>query len=795
MDSNGLRFWMLANPTDWLLGEGAAYDRRRRSLRLASVSKRLPDSLADLDPGETTARRNLVPAARDGYGNFARWDEALGAVVAGGALPGLVSIYTPPAGETVTDLTLGFEGILYIALSSGTVILNDPRARWDNRHLDLPGFRAWRLAASPNGGVWVLDRESRRLARLSGRPCPVRPGGPRVSRPCTPDEQPPLLAILPGTIAEENETPIGLACSPSGQLAVLASTPGRAAVVRLLPPHGPPSPAVRLRGALQAYSLAWVSDELLAVLLTHLPGEAPVYPLDMVEPEHGLRPVGNLYPLRKHDGGPFQHGLDFPSHYGTTSNSGASGSGSLPLDQISRPSLYRLGKASGRRRRQIDSGSSSTIWHRLYLEANLPPGCGVRIWLASSDNAGAQRIPDEQWYPHDFGQTPALAGPRLPRGGWARAVWVSVPSEVPLHPGLLDCPPQPDRTGLFTVLIQRGDRAVRQLRGRYLYLRAELFGDGHNSPEIAGLRAYASRFSYRDQYLPELYRENCFGPEADARLGQDVLRSTAPDFLERYLDIFEGMLTPLEDLVADSYLMTAPSTVPTAALDWLGTWLGMAFDAGLPQNRRRPMLARAMELYRLHGTLDGLRLALDLATGGLVRRGDIFVLEDFRLRRTFVTILGADLMEEDDPLVGGLWSSGNSIVGDTLFLGDENQRLLGEFLALYRDDVEKLENERRAVAAFFDRLAHRVSVLVRRETPLQELVRIRRVIAAEVPAHIRVQVLTASPDFLVGVSSLVGVDTHLGARPPVRPVRVSRSTLGVGDILLSPTSLDPRLEQ
>ena len=72
--------------------------------------------------------------------------------------------------------------------------------------------------------------------------------------------------------------------------------------------------------------------------------------------------------------------------------------------------------------------------------------------------------------------------------------------------------------------------------------------------------------------------------------------------------------------------------------------------------------------------------------------------------------MGADLADTTNPLTAGLSVSGNSFVGDTLVLGDETQR---EFLALFQADLP-LEDaqDRAAVAAFFDRLAYRVTVYV-----------------------------------------------------------------------------------
>jgi phage tail-like protein len=345
---------------------------------------------------------------------------------------------------------------------------------------------------------------------------------------------------------------------------------------------------------------------------------------------------------------------------------------------------------------------------------------------------------------------------------------------------------------LFTVLIQRSNRPVRDLRGRYLYVRLRLLGNQHSSPEIAAVRAYASRFSYRDHYLPELYHETMFRPDADAILpATPSARSTPADFLERFLDNFEGILTPLEERIVDSYLVTDPRTAPTEALDWLGSWIGMTFDPWYPESARRNALRYAPELYRWHGTLEGLKRSLDVATNGGVTGGEIIVLENYRLRRTFATILGADLADEQDPLLAGLSVSGNSYVGDTLFLGDENRK---EFLALFSADLKLNPDEEQAVEDLFDRLAHRVTILVHQEVEPHDLALIRRIVDFETPAHVEATILVASYGFMVGIASLVGMDTYLSVKPRPGPVRVNVSQLGVRDLLQRPASLDPRLE-
>ncbi|MCB1965290.1 MAG: phage tail protein, partial [Candidatus Accumulibacter sp.] len=218
-------------------------------------------------------------------------------------------------------------------------------------------------------------------------------------------------------------------------------------------------------------------------------------------------------------------------------------------------------------------------------------------------------------------------------------------------------------------------------------------------------------------------------------------------------------------------------------------WLGVAFDAALPEDRRREWLLHSSELARYHGTRRGLRLALDIASDGGVRGGEIVVLEGFRMRRLMSTLLGVNLNVEDDPLLPGLVISGNSVVGDTLVLG-EAERV--ELLALFRDELISTA-EREVVLAFYDKLAFRALVLVHQNVEPQDLGLIRRIVELESPAHVEVQVETATWPLLVGIASLVGVDTYLGPPRARVPARAGLSSLGNGDYVLGVGSLDPRL--
>ena len=59
------------------------------------------------------------------------WDDQLKAVVATGARPGNVPILLPPAASWPSDLAIGHDGVLYIALAvEGSVSMLDLRGNW-----------------------------------------------------------------------------------------------------------------------------------------------------------------------------------------------------------------------------------------------------------------------------------------------------------------------------------------------------------------------------------------------------------------------------------------------------------------------------------------------------------------------------------------------------------------------------------------------------------------------------------------------------------------------------------------
>ena len=716
-----------------------------------------------------------TPMARDSYGNYARLTSDGKHIVAGGSGPGEVPIYTVPSGQQVTDLTIGSDGILYIAMG-GSLVLVDRQDRWPDFTVTAAGFNFWRLAALPDGGVLALDRTKPQLGRVTGMPLQTGPAeipASGILRSCQQNPTPPQIAELYPLPASEQF----IAMAPVGrQIALLswaAATAGNtASFLRLFDFKTGLSNPGKLNGILWPYSVAWLGDLRLAVLVTGLK-EALAF--DLSHPGKELVAGGDALVLSGLNKGPFGHNAGQPPYY-------ADGVQLVPLLPLSLNSVAAFGSTDPQAPKVVDSGRAQTVWHRIFLEAILPPRCSVVVWLTAADQPSGITSPAAAWYPHAFGDADMSALP----GQTPAGVWLSIPSEVPYAQPLLGEPPAPGRQGLFMALAQRVNRAVRNLSGRFLGIRVELYGDRRSTPEIAALRVWASRFSYVRHYLPELYRENKFGPDAD-RPGACTRR----DFFERFVNLFEAQLTRIEDRVANAYLLTRPETAPDGALDWLGGWIGLD-PAGYPQDRRRARLLASANVYKQRGTVPGITNELDIATNGLCARGAVIVLEDFRLRHIFATILGANLAIQNDPLLPGYSGSSNSFVGNTLFLGDRGDQ--AEVLALFSALLPESAFEQAAVQQFFDSLANRMTVFIHDQVEAVDVNLVKSIVESEKPAHVAAAYRTATQPFMIGLAALLGIDSYLAPHPRRDPVVLNSSRIGRYNMVTQAPSLDPRLE-
>lgn len=763
-----------------------------------------------------------VPLTLDTFGNYARWDAAAGIVVAGGSGPSTagadeyqneaspalseVPIYFPPR-PTVSDLAMGEDGILYIA-SAGSLVMLDRRGRWRDFTLTLAEFSVWRIAALPGGGVLALDRANRQLGLFRGQPLytgptdATDPSAPKVLRPCNANDDPPrLVARVPLPQTEEYISVASLDAGTAGSFAVLSWASNTAvnknAYLRTVTATGSlislATARLQLAGVVFPYAVTSLGSGKIAALATNL-NESLVYnlPASNEGPTATLLPAGDTYILSAANLGPFVHvtpnTASSPPQYANAGSTGVSPSVPLyfPLLPLSLANVAAAAASLPTGPAIIDSGNARNVWHRLFIEAVVPPRCGAVVWLAASDSRTDLYLPSTPWFPHLLGDALPASVPAAMLPNAATAVWQSTSSEVSYAPALLTEDPIPGRQGLFMALIQRPNRSVRSLSGRFLAVRIQLNGDGRNTAEIAGIRFHGSRFSYVQNYLPEPYRESTFGPEADREAP-----STRQDFFERFVDIFEYQFTRIENQIAKAYLLTRVEAVPEAALPWLGGWIGVPQDDSYPPTRSRARLKATPALYRSRGTIKGITLALDVATGGMCRRGAVVLVEDFRLRHIFATILGADLAIKSDPMLPGYSASSNSIVGDTLFLGDPHMQ--AEIQALYAADLG-IDGGSEAAQELYDSLAHRLTVFVHNQVENVDFKLVQRIVDAEKPAHVKVAVLRASQAFLIGMASLLGVNSYLAPEQGTREATIDLSSVGGHDLVTHEASLDPRFE-
>ena len=229
---------------------------------------------------------------------------------------------------------------------------------------------------------------------------------------------------------------------------------------------------------------------------------------------------------------------------------------------------------------------------------------------------------------------------------------------------------------------------------------------------------------------------------------------------------------------------------PDDSLPWLGSWIGIPPDS-YPPGRSRARIQATPSLYKWRGTTKAVTQALDVATNGACTRGAIIVIEDFRLRHIFATILGADLSIKNDPLLPGYSASSNSIVGDTLFLGDP--RLQAELQALYATDLN-IAGGAQAAQALYDSLAYRMTVFIHNQVENVNLNLVNEIVEEEKPAHVQAFVRVATQPFMIGLASLLGINTYLGPEAPLNPIRVDVSDVGRYDVVTELPSLDPRMD-
>jgi phage tail-like protein len=220
----------------------------------------------------------------------------------------------------------------------------------------------------------------------------------------------------------------------------------------------------------------------------------------------------------------------------------------------------------------FDGLEPDCVWHRLMLDACIPPETQVEVWSRAANYERELALAD--WQPEP---QPYLRG-----NG----------SELPFAP---DTSNEIKGLGTWELLFQNA-------RGRFLQLQIRLAGNGRTTPRLRSLRAYYPRFSYLNHYLPAVYRED----------------AQSASFLDRFLANVEGMYTTMEDRIAAVQMLFDANAAPSESLDWLASWFGVALDPAWDNDRRRIFIKHAIEFFNRRGTIEGLELALRVALDSCV---------------------------------------------------------------------------------------------------------------------------------------------------------------------------------
>jgi phage tail-like protein len=215
----------------------------------------------------------------------------------------------------------------------------------------------------------------------------------------------------------------------------------------------------------------------------------------------------------------------------------------------------------------FDSQQPGCVWHRLFLDAQVPVGTAVSIRARASDDPDLVGVTPWNAQPASYQRT---GGPELP--------WWDPWADVLAADGVL-----PDRTGTFELLFQ-------QVTGRYLQLEITLSGGGRSSPLLRSLRAWYPRYSYVDHHLPAVYAAGDSGGA----------------FLTRFLANFEGFYTAIEEKIEHSHLLVDARTTPAPDLPWLASWFALLLEPQWDEARRRFLVRNVDRFYRWRGTVAGL---------------------------------------------------------------------------------------------------------------------------------------------------------------------------------------------
>ena len=289
------------------------------------------------------------------------------------------------------------------------------------------------------------------------------------------------------------------------------------------------------------------------------------------------------------------------------------------------------------------------------------------------------------------------------------------------------------------------DFLVDQPPGRFLFLKVRLLGNPE-SPVIKQIRLDFPRVTSLDQ-LPSVYRED---PEAEA-------------FTERFLSLFDSTMEELDRAIERSSEYLDVDLAPPESLRWLATLLGIQADSTWTPDQVRDILRRAPELYRIRGTKEGLVQALKLVFGEQLQP----VVHERSKNRSW-----------------GVLAKRASLGSFRLFGKSESRFRVGQS-ALGRTSLRTFGNPDTDPVTQ-DAYLFEVLLPPLGSTNSFALSQIDKLIEYQKPAHTQHTIRVGGTGFVLGVHSVIGIDTQFVAPPTMIlgekgfAMRLGEGILGVG---------------
>ena len=398
---------------------------------------------------------------------------------------------------------------------------------------------------------------------------------------------------------------------------------------------------------------------------------------------------------------------------------------------------------------RLDSGSYQTQWGRVFLDACIPPGTAVRVRCVAIDEppegvalAGAGPVNLVGAPPH-ADKTP----PQLPESLIEIPLAVlDGPTAVVESSGGYGDPVVRRETGRelpwarFAAddAFETYDTHTHTGRGRYLWVTLELSGDTRRTPRVRSLRVEHPGHGLL-QHLPGLYRRDA---------------SPGTPFLQRYLALFDGVLSELGAKAVARVALVDPQSTPAELLPWLASFLGLVLDERWSESARRTLVAEATDLFRRRGTVAGLKRFLEI-----VLDCPIIILEHFRLRGLGGPVVG-------DPSA----ASTRAVLGAGFRVGG----------AIGVEGSTPLEGN---AADAFQKHAHRFSVLIQRVLSTEELAVVRDLLDVHRPAHTVVDLCTVDAGMRVGIGLYAGLSSVIGRTGGFTEAQIGAWRLGRGQVV------------